>query len=165
MQWITAFWLSLICIHSLNGCASGPTFDTTAVDRTLTPLQVATAAGGMTGQQVLWGGSILGISNLPDLTRIEMMAYPLDSREKPQYDDMPTGPFIAEKTGFLDPAIYTEGRLLTLRGTVTRIDTIDVGGTQQARPVIDMQEFLLWRRESHLDTSSIHFGLGLSFGF
>ena len=62
----------------LGACASGPTFDTSQVDRTLTPAVVTAEPQHAKGTQVLWGGIIRKTTNLANSTLIEMQAYPLD---------------------------------------------------------------------------------------
>jgi outer membrane lipoprotein len=111
----------------LGACASGPAFDTSQVDRSLTPAVATADSQGATGKQVLWGGVILGVTNLAHNTLIELQAYPLDYREKPQPDAASPGRFYLNQSGFLDPAFYTRGRLLTVTGMVTRSKTEKVG--------------------------------------
>jgi len=146
-------------------CASGPTFDTGGVDHSLTPRRVATELQESRGKQVLWGGVILAITNLKDSTRIEALAYPLDSNNRPQRDSDALGRFIIERPGYLETATYSEGRLITVRGTVSRTQSGRIGESDYAYPVVSAQQLYLWPRSGGYDGTSVHFGIGVGIGF
>lgn len=150
-----------------GGCASGPPFDTSQVDRALTPAVISAEPQHATGRQVLWGGIILGVTNLAHSTLVEMQAYPLGYREKPRPDEAPLGRFLLEQSGFLEPAVYTDGRLLTVAGTITRIDTGKAGESEQTYPVVEAKQLHLWPVDSFREDSGLRFGgeIGVGFGF
>ena len=154
-----------ILLLLLGACAGGPTFDTSEVDSALTPAIVIAGSRHTAGKQVLWGGIILATTNLPDNTLIEMLAYPLNSRGKPQRDEAPQGRFFLEQGGFLDPAVYAAGRLLTASGTILRIETGKVGAAEQSGPVVSAEELHLWPVDSTGDDPVMIFGVGFGFGF
>ena len=151
----------------LGACASGPTFDTSQLDRSLTPAVVSAQPQSATGRQVLWGGIILGVTNRAHSTLVDMQAYPLGYREKPRPDEAPLGCFLVEQSGFLEPAVYTKGRLLTVVGTLIRIDTGKTGEAEQACPVIDAQQLYLWPKDTFHNDSGLRFGgeIGVRYGF
>jgi outer membrane lipoprotein len=161
------FILVVLSLLQLGACASGPTFDTSQVDRSLTPTAAGTQPQSATGRQVLWGGVILGVTNLVHSTLVEMQAYPLGYQEKPQTDEAPQGRFLLEQSGFLEPAVYTDGRLLTATGRITRIDTGKAGETQQSFPVIEAQQLHLWPVDSFREDTGLRFGgeIGVGYGF
>jgi outer membrane lipoprotein len=165
MRIATGLYLLLLTLLLPGGCTSGLTFDSSQVDRSLTPAVVTAESHNATGRQVLWGGMILGTTNLPDSTLIEMLAYPLDSRDKPQRDKAAQGRFFLEQGGFLDPAVYAAGRLLTVSGTILRIETGREGEAEQTYPVISVKELHLWPRDSRGEDPSIFFGIGAGFDF
>jgi outer membrane lipoprotein len=151
----------------LGACASGPAFDTSQVDRSLTPAVVSAQPQHATGRQVLWGGTILGVTNLAHSTLVEMQAYPLGYKEKPQTDEAPLGRFLLEQSGFLEPAVYTGGRLLTVTGTITRIDSGKVGKSEQSYPVVEAKQLHLWPVDSFREDTGLRFGgeIGVGHGF
>jgi outer membrane lipoprotein len=151
----------------LGACASGPTFDTSQVDRSLTPASITASPQYAKGTQVLWGGIILEVTNLANSTLIEMLAYPLDSRGKPQRDAAPQGHFLLEQSGFLEPVFYANGKLLTVTGAVLRTETEKVGESQQIYPVVSAKELYIWPADSFHDDSSLQFGgaIGVGSGF
>lgn len=150
----------------LSACASGPAFDTSRVDRSLTPRSAVAELPANTGKSVLWGGVILATTNLEARTRIEVLAYPLDSDQMPLRDRDPLGRFILERQGFLEPASYTEGRMLTVVGKVVRTQDGKVGGSDYVYPVIEASELYLWAKDSEYNNrSNVHFGIGVGIGF
>lgn len=159
--------LVVLPVLLLVACASGPTFDTSQVDRSLTPAAVSAQPQHATGRQVLWGGIILGVTNLAHSTLVEMQAYPLGYGEKPQRDEASPGRFLLEQSGFLEPAVYTNGRLLTVTGTITRIDTGKVGEAEQVYPVVEAKQLFLWPVDSFREDTGLRFGgeVGVGFGF
>jgi outer membrane lipoprotein len=148
----------------LGACAGGPSFDTSQVDRSLTPALVTADPHYAKGKQVLWGGAILGITNLAHSTRIDMLAYPLDSRGKPQLDAAPLGRFLLEQSGFLEPVSYADGKRLTVTGTVLRTETARVGESEQTRPVVSARELYLWPTNGFRDDTGLRFGGEIGFG-
>ena len=149
----------------LSACASGPNFDTRRVDTAVTPRSAVTELPATRGRPVLWGGVILNTSNLEDLTRLEVLAYPLNSRQMPKREQDPLGRFILEHRGFLEPASYAEGRMVTVVGTMTRSESGTVGGSAYVYPVIEATDIYLWSRESgYSSPSNVHFGIGVGIG-
>lgn len=148
-----------------GGCAGGPAFDTSQADRSVTPAQVAAEMPAMMDREVVWGGMIVETTNLEYSTLIEVLAYPLDGNDRPQYDEPVTGRFIAEHRGFLDPEVYANGRLLTVMGTIARTATAMVGDSQQTYPVVDASGIYLWPREEEVSGSAVRIGIGVSGGF
>jgi len=149
----------------LCACAPGPAFETSQVDRSLTPAVAVVESRYATGRQVLWGGTILVTSNLPERTLIEILAYPLDRREQPRRDAAPLGRFLVEQGGFLDPAIYAAGRQLSVTGTIVRIETGKAGEPEQARPVVSAKELHLWPADSFSDVPGMSFDIGVGVSF
>ncbi len=158
------FNLSVVLLLLLSACASGPTFNTGGVDRTLTPRGVAAEPQQATRKYVLWGGTILDTTNLKDSTRIEVLAYPLDTDKRPQRDRDPLGRFILEQPGFLEPASYAEGRLVTAVGRVTGTRAGRVDESDYAYPVMTSRQLYLWPRNRGYTGSNVHFGIGVGSG-
>lgn len=148
----------------LAACASGPVFDTAGVDRALTPRAVTAEPEAAMGHTVLWGGVILNTTNLKDSTLIEVLAYPLDSDEWPLREQDPLGRFFLLKDGYLEPASYAEGRLVSVTGTVTGTRIGQVGEAGYTYPVISARQLYLWARDSARDRTRVIFGVGVGVG-
>jgi outer membrane lipoprotein len=158
-----AWWLLLPLL--LSACATGPTFDSSRVNRGLTPKNAVAKLPAGAGNSVLWGGVILSTTNLRERTDIEVLGYPLDGNEKPQRDREPLGRFIVQTKGFLEPATYGKDRLLSVIGTVSRTQAGKVGASDYVYPVIDAGQLYLWPRETEAARSGVRFGIGVGFGF
>lgn len=158
------FILSAALLLLLSSCASGPTFETQQVDRSQTPHRAATEPKAAKGKIVLWGGVILRTDNLKDITRIEVLAYPLDSDSLPQTGRDSLGRFIFEYAGYLEPASYAAQRLITVVGPVQQVQNGKVGESNYLYPVVAAQQIYLWPKDSERDGTRFHFGIGIGVG-
>jgi len=95
------------------------------------------------GEQVRWGGEILAVENQGQVTWIEILARPLRAWGEP-VDALGEGRFLARFAGFLDPAEYDAGRLLTVSGELVGSETRPVGGFDYLYPLVEVQAFHLW---------------------
>ncbi len=98
------------------------------------------------GVRVRWGGTIAGVENRADSTLVEVVARPLGRDSRPRGDDRSEGRFLAVIPGFLDPAIYEEGRELTVAGTLDGIEERPVGDYPYHYPRIQATGHHLWPR-------------------
>lgn len=153
-------YLSVVIL--IAGCAN-PRFDTSLVDRSLTPAKVQSQNDSSQGETVLWGGVILGFSNLPETSQIEVLAYPLDSAERPQLDKNPLGRFILLREGFLEPTVYMQGKLLSASGTIAPSQKGRIGESDYVYPVLNAQQIELWAPKKDSVRSSFHIGIGIGF--
>ena len=154
--------LSLLFLAGLlTACASTPVFDTSAVVKSLTPQSVIAEPADSQGKTALWGGTILDTRNLKDATRIEVLAYPLDSSQRPILSSKPLGRFIIHQQGFLEPAAYSQGRLVSVLGRITESQSGQVGESAYTYPVINVQKLHLWSPESGQRRTGFSFGLGI----
>lgn len=142
-------FIFLAAVLFLSGCASRipqniseePTPDLTISD-------VIAQVDARKNQPVRWGGSILTVTNHANDTEIEILAKMLDSSGKPVEGDDSRGRFLARVDGFIDPAVYAKGRLLTIYGLVNSVLTRKIGEKPYAYPVILAQTTYLWPKES-----------------
>ena len=145
----------------LTGCASTPKFDTKNVDQSLTPQSVNAEPAIAKGKTALWGGTILYTQNLKDYTQIEVLAYPLSSYHQPQVQDKPLGRFIIRHQGFLEPATYAQGKLITVMGIIGDSKKGKVGDSTYIYPVLNSQQLHLWSPTNADPETSFHFGIGI----
>jgi outer membrane lipoprotein len=151
-------------IALLSACATGPVFDTAAVDRSLSPSQVSAQPAAADGRTVLWGGVILATVNGKDSTRLEVLTYPLDNQDKPQRDREPLGRVLFEVRGYLEPATYAADRMITLVGRIRGVEPGKVGESDYVYPLVSSEQLYLWPREDKRDAGGVHFGIGVGFG-
>ena len=144
----------------LGGCAGSPDYASYGTEATLTPQRVSARPELGVGKQVLWGGVIMKTVNLKDKTQIEVLAYPLNSRERPNIDQPPSGRFIFENQGFLEPANYASQRQITVLGTVTGTLPGQVGESDYNYPLVTPGQHTLWPDYRGHTGSNIRFGVG-----
>lgn len=148
---------------SLAGCAATPAFDTQGVDRSITPSAAKANPKAVRGKRVLWGGVIIATTNLEQRTQIEMLAYPLDGEERPQLSAKPLGRVLVEKSGYLEPVDYAQGRQITALGSLQGTQDGRVGQSQYTYPVLKAQQVHLWAQRSSGTRTHFNFGIGVIF--
>lgn len=141
---ITWCLLSFTLLASLTGCASRPDCVTPLGPSGLTPAKVS-ALGQGEGVILTWGGIIANTRNLPEVTEIEIIGYPLDDCGEPRLGGQPNGRFIARQPGFLEPNDYRAGRPVTVTGRIARPRDGRVGEASYRFPVIEDALVRLWR--------------------
>ncbi len=148
----------------LAACAAGPQFDTADVALSVTPQQAASDFERIKGAGVLWGGVIVNAVNEETLTRLEILAYPLDSRHRPDTDAKAGIRFLAEKAGYLETADYAQGRQVTVKGTAADLRKGRIGDAPHTYPVVRVARIHLWPRAEPRTEPRFHFGIGVIFG-
>jgi outer membrane lipoprotein len=103
---------------------------------------------GSLGQMVIWGGVIIGAKNREDGTLLEILQKPCDFEGRPEETDASEGRFLALYDGYLDAAIYTEGREVTIAGRIKGERTLPLGEIEYVYPLISAEEIYLWKEKS-----------------
>jgi outer membrane lipoprotein len=136
------------------------------VDTSISFAQLSKDPAAYMGKTVLLGGDVIETQNLSDKTLIIVLQRPVGSRGEPGAGDVSEGRFIIQTPGFLDPAIYSPGRKLTVAGTVVGKEVRPLGEIEYTYPVIEKRELYLWpEEESASDEPRVHFGVGIGVGF
>jgi outer membrane lipoprotein len=117
------------------------------------------------GRTLLVGGALAETANTPEGTELEVVQFPLGSDDRPREQQGSDGRFLARTRDFLDPLIYSPGRLVTLVGTVTGTAKRRLDGTDYRYPVIAIREIYIWRPEDPYAQPAVHFGIGVGVGF
>lgn len=147
--------LLVLSLFLLAGCTSHiPVNIRQAPSPDLALATVASAVDDFKNQPVRWGGSILTVNNKAAQTEVEVLALPLDSSGKPVAGDQIQGRFLATLSGFYDPALFAQGRYLTLYGLLTGGESRVIGEKSYVYPVIAVQNHLLWPRETEYASGS-----------
>ena len=120
----------------LVSCVTTPDFDTSLVDRSITPSSAINKNNATLGKSVIWGGTILDIRNLKDITQIEILAYPLSSSHRPLLEKKPSGRFIIKQTGYLEASNYAAGKQLSVLGKISGQQSGKIGESSYTYPVI-----------------------------
>jgi outer membrane lipoprotein len=153
--------LMFIAASILAACASSPNFDTAGIDASLTPQQAVDGNQALQGEPVLWGGVVIVSTNLKGSTQLEILAYPLDSSQRPNREQQPLGRFLAVHEGYLETTDYAQGRLITVRGTLGDKRTARVGEAEYTYPVVNINQLHLWPKPGDSTEPQVQFGFGL----
>lgn len=96
------------------------------------------------GARVRWGGEV--ISSRPEANRtcFEVLARDLDRTYRPLPGDRTYGRFLACKEGFQDPAVFRQGREITVVGRLDEFVTQEVGEYSYRYPRLDADTVYLW---------------------
>jgi outer membrane lipoprotein len=141
--------MSLLAAIALSGCASTHgTFGEAQVSEQAPTVQaVRDSPQSFRGQQVRWGGTIAAVHNNAKGTCLEVVSTALEGGGRPKNVDRSGGRFIGCIDQFLDPAIYTEGREVTVIGTVSGTQTGTIGDLRYQYPVVTIERARLWEEE------------------
>ncbi len=100
------------------------------------------------GARVRWGGTIAEVENRESQTWIEIVARNLGDDARPLESDYSQGRFLARVEGFLDPAIYSKGREITVTGEIEGAQTRTIDEYQYRYPIVDVEAHHLWQPRS-----------------
>ena len=164
MRGLSKLLLLLAIVTLIPACATTPQFDTSQVDKSLTPAAVSAAKDAAQGRKVQWGGVIIASDNLPQVTRLEVLAYPLSGRGRPDRDGKVLGRFLLEHPGYLETADYAPGRMVTVIGPISRVEEGVIGEASYRYPVVRAEQLHLWPKHREENDPRIHFGIGIGLG-
>lgn len=156
----------LVLPLALAGCGSNPPrFAAEGLGTAVTPVEAA-RDDAVLGQRVLWGGVIVNSQNLADVSQLEVLAYPLNDRQRPNTDKAPLGRFLAIKPGYLETADFAPGRLITISGKIQETAAGRVGEARYTYPVVHIDDSQLWQREASEAgvRPRVSFGVGIMIG-
>jgi len=135
-------------------------------DVELSPITAAEAAAEtqLPAGTVLWGGVILGSSNLAESTQLEILAYPLDKRQRPITTREALGRFLIESEGYLETVDYADGRQITVLGELDRLVDGTIGGAKYVYPAVRAasDKLHLWNGEGDNEAPRFTFGIGIN---
>ena len=156
---------NLLCsaiVAAFAACASGPRYDTARYSTSITPALAVENNAALRDKEVLWGGLLINSINKDDATQLEILAYPLDSTQRPDTDLSPQGRFLAVKSGYLETVDYSEGRLVTVAGKLTETRSGQVGEAAYVYPVVEAESVHLWPKASDAPKTRVQFGIGIN---
>jgi outer membrane lipoprotein len=96
------------------------------------------------GVAVRWGGKLVAMHPGRDETCFEIASFELDARARPRASDDSHGRFIACAPGFYEPAVYAEGREVTVVGALRGTTVRKVGEYDYTFPRVDAATVYLW---------------------
>ena len=105
-----------------------------------------------TGAMVRWGGRIVRTEPLANRTCFEMISTRLNSYGRPYWgsDDV-GGRFIACRTGFYDPALFSSEREVTFTGRIEGYENKRIGEYDYRFPRVAADVVYLWPIRERVD--------------
>lgn len=160
-----SFLLAPLATLMLAACAPAPIYQVPAGAVAATPMQVAQTPENYAHGQVIWGGTVVSVTNFPDHTEIEVLARPLDGSQRPRLNATPNGRFIALLSGYVEPLNYPRGAPVTISGTLDGSRAGKVGEADYVFPLVKVVQSHRWTADEMAQGhSNVHFGLGVGVG-
>ena len=140
MRWPRLVLLAVL----LGGCATAfPESVMRTVDTRITADELLRDPAAHKGARVIVGGEVLAVRPSPGLTEIEMLARRLDDEGFPERSDRSPGRALLRTLEFLDPAIYSPGRRITVVGEVTGLEERKIGEVPYRYSIITVERIRL----------------------
>ena len=146
----------------LAGCAPPPVLKPMSAPLEIAPEAAASAAERYHGAEVVWGGRIVEVRNRADVSEIVIVAYPLDSGQRPRPKETSQGRFVARLDGYVESYDYAQGRFLTLSGKIDGSLSEDVDQHPYVYPVVHAEGVHLWPAGFEHSAPQVHFAIGVS---
>jgi len=139
------FSATLVLIFISSGCLRAISTELRAqVKDEINIKQAIENAKTYQGKMVIWGGVIVKAENLKEGTLLEIVQKPVTSEKRPRPVDQSDGRFLALYEGYLDVAIYSEGREVTVGGRLKELTEKLLGEIEYTYPVVSAEEVHLW---------------------
>lgn len=152
-------------VLALAACAPAPIYKPAPDAVGAAPFQVAQSPEQFASHQVIWGGRIVGVTNLADHSEVEVLAYPLDKSQRPQANDSGNGRFIAVMPGYVESLDYPAGGLITVNGQLNGSRAGKVGQADYVFPLVQVNQSHVWTAdEINKGKNNVHFGVGVGVG-
>jgi outer membrane lipoprotein len=151
---------TLICGGLLTACASSVIVPHGVEVSAIGPAHVLEQEG-LEGERVVWGGQIVEVENQAEQTVLVVASYPLDSSDRPRWQQEAGVRFIAVQAGFLEPLTFAPGRFVTLLGTVNGTEERAVGEFDYLHPRMVAEDIYLWPADPYLWGGPVHWNFGV----
>lgn len=149
----------------LVACAPAPIYKVAPGTLAATPMQVAQTPEQFSQGQVIWGGRVVGVRNLPDHSEIEILAYPLDASQRPAFKAGASGRFLAIVPGYAEPMNFPGGAPITVNGQLAGTHVGKVGEADYVFPLVKVAQSHVWTPdEMRSGHPNVSFGLGVGVG-
>lgn len=159
------FLLAPLATLLLVACAPAPIYQTPAGSVVATPMQVSQTPERYVSGNVVWGGRVVSVKNLAGETEIEVLAFPLDSSQRPRLSGTAAGRFIAVLPGYVEPLNYPPGSPITVSGTLNGSRAGKVGQAGYVFPLVKVTQSHRWTAdEMQRGHPNVHFGVGVGVG-
>lgn len=155
-------WLMIFSALLLQACSSLPVAIKDAPVPDIKYAEAISSIDSYRNYRVRWGGTIIQVDNEENLSRLQILYYPLDSFGRPQTGEQTEGRFVLETTEFYDPAVYRRNAQITAAGLLKGSTILKVGNKTLTVPVIEIQQVHLWPERTRSD---YRYDYGYGFGY
>jgi outer membrane lipoprotein len=137
----------LIVLFMMAGCASTISREVRSQAEASGDLPLRQVLGSperYEGKVVIWSGTVLEAKNTPEGTLLKVLQKPADYQDKPKVTDVSEGRFLALERRYLDPAIYSKGRAVTVAGKIVGKQALPQGDVEYVYPLLEVKDLQLW---------------------
>jgi outer membrane lipoprotein len=113
-------------------------------DRSITFGHLRTMPEAYIGRTVILGGDIVRVWNVPGATWLDVVQRPLDAADQPILTARSEGRFVVRCDRYLNPLLYTAGRVVTIAGRVLGTHTDTLGEHVEVSPLLTCVDIYLW---------------------
>jgi outer membrane lipoprotein len=153
----------LVIVFLMSGCAHVISQELRKqTDKELTAEMLFKNPEAYKGKTVILGGIIINTHNTDQGSSIEVLQTPLDYSGRPEDTDFSCGRFIFFYGEYLDSAIFSKGKAITVGGKVFGKTTRPLGEIEYTYPLIHAREVHLFGPKS---TIPVYFSIGVYSGF
>ncbi len=135
--------LCLLCVL-LSACTGLPANFGNVPTVQLSYQQVSSDIASYRESPVRWGGVIIDVDNEDQVSLMQVVYYPLDYSGRPQLHKPGEGRFVIKSAEFLDPAIYTKDKEITVAGVIIGNIERTVGKRVIQVPLLSATAIHLW---------------------
>ena len=158
--------LFIALVLFVAGCATAPPIDMANTDPSMTPDRAVADPDMARGQRVAWGGTVVNTRNLKEVTEIEVLGYSLAKNGRPEITGNPQRRFLLVHPGYLEPADYRSGRVVSVTGVVGSNRQGTVGEAPYVYPVLQAEQIYVWPiNEEVRRNPNVNFGIGVGVIF
>ena len=157
----TFYLLGMVCFLLIAACTKGiskQALSRVTYSGTFSALQEK--PDNHVGEVVLLGGKIIETKVSSKYSEIAVLQLPLDGGNRPRIEGQSEGRFLIRSEQLLDPAVYTEGTVITVVGKVVGSEARKVGEYKYDYPVLEPIEIKLWHKDKS-GGPGVHFGIGV----
>ncbi len=152
------------CVAVLTSCAARPVVVAGAPVTAALPFDVAAEPERYRGAEVIWGGMILAVDNRETQTEVTVLAYALDTAQRPVPAAGTRGRFIIVLPGYVERHDYPDGLFVTLSGRLAGTRAGRVGEHEYVFPLVEAAHVHRWPPGFQFDRPQWHIGVGIGVG-
>ncbi len=153
---------AIALILALAACTPPPVLKPKEAPQNIAPDMAAATPVLYRGAEILWGGRIVEVRNRADASEIVIVAYPLDSGQRPRVKEPSQGRFIAVLEGYVESYDYPHDRFVTLSGKVDGSLVEDVDEHPYVYTIVRAEGLHLWPVGFEKSAPEVHFSIGVS---